>query len=110
MDEFQGLTKNAEDILSAGHGDHRLDDEQLLQLRLHVKMIASWVERVPQRTRFRFVEWQPVLVVPRVEGFSKAELGIAAFMHPLHSQMGAIALQTLWKANQFIRTLSAALD
>jgi hypothetical protein len=41
-------------------------------------MVASWADRVPQDTRFFFVEWQPVLVVPRVDGLTREELGIAA--------------------------------
>ena len=43
----------------------------MLQLTLHLTMIASWADRVPQDTRFFFVEWQPVLIVPRVDGLSR---------------------------------------
>jgi hypothetical protein len=108
--EFQGLTKAAEDLLAAGRSERRLTDQQLLQLRLHIKMISSWADRVPQKTSFFFVRWQPILVVPRIDGYSGNELGIAVYLQPLHSQLCAIALQVLWKANQLIRTLSSALD
>lgn len=109
MSTFQGLTKDAKDLLSQGR-HHQLSEQQLLQLTLHLKMIASWADRVPQSTRFFFVEWQPVLVLPRVGGFSREELAIAAYLQPLHSQLGAIALQVLWKANQLIRTFRNALN
>ena len=58
-------------------------------------MIASWADHVPPETRFFFVEWQLVLIVPRVDGLSREELAIAAYLQPLHSQLGAIALQVL---------------
>jgi len=107
---FQGLTKSAEDLLATGRPKYRLTEQELLQLRLHIKMIASWADRSPQKTSFFFVKWQPVLVLPRIEGYSRDELGIAAYLQPLHSQLCALALQVLWKANQLIRTLSSALD
>jgi len=109
VSDFQALTKEAMILLSQGR-DHRLTEQQLLQLTLHLKMIASWADRVPQETRFFFVEWQPVLIVPRVDGLSREELAIAAYLQPLHSQLGAIALHVLWKANQLIRTLCNALN
>jgi hypothetical protein len=109
VSDFQGLTKEAADLLSQGR-HHRLTEQQLLQLTLHLKMIASWADRVPQNTRFFFVEWQPVLILPRVDGLSREELAIAAYLQPLHSHLGAIALQVLWKANQLIRTLCNALN
>jgi len=107
--DFEGLTERARGLLSQGR-DHRLTDQQLLQLTLHVKMIASWADRVPQSTTFFFVDWPPVVVLPRVAGLSREERAIAVFLQPLHSQMGAIALQVLWKANQLIRALCSALD
>ena len=110
MSEFEGLTEDAVNVLSGGRPEYRLTGEQLLQLKLHVKMIAGWTERVPQNTRFFFVQWQPILLLPRIEGYSRDELGIAAYLQPLHSQLCAIALQVLWKANQLIRTLCSALD
>ena len=109
MSDFQALTKEAENLLSRGR-DHRRTEQQLLQLKLHLKMIASWADHVPPETRFFFVEWQLVLIVPRVDGLSREELAIAAYLQPLHSQLGAIALQVLWKANQLIRTLCNALN
>ena len=30
-------------------------------------------------------------ILPRVDGFSREELAIAAYLQPLHSQLGAIA-------------------
>lgn len=109
MSDFEGLTKEATVLLSQGR-ERRLTEQQLLQLTLHLKMIAGWADRVPQSTRFFFVEWQPVLILPHIEGFSREELGIAAFLQPLHSQLGAIALQVLWKTNQLIRALCNALN
>jgi hypothetical protein len=108
--EFQGLTEAGELLLAGGRSDRRLTEDQLLQLRLHIKMIASWADRVPQKTTFSFVRWQPILVLPRIEGYTRHELAIAAYLQPLHSQLGAISLQVLWKANQLIRSLSTALD
>ena len=77
MSDFQALTKEAENLLSRGR-DHRRTEQQLLQLKLHLKMIASWADHVPPETRFFFVEWQLVLIVPRVDGLSREELAIAA--------------------------------
>jgi uncharacterized protein (DUF2132 family) len=108
--EFQGLTQTAEDLLAAGRLEYRLTAQQLLQLRVHIKMIASWADRIPQETRFFFVHWEPVLVLPRIGGYSRQEIATAVFLRPLHSQLCAIALQVLWKANQLIRSLSSALD
>ncbi len=51
-----------------------------------------------------------MLYCPASKASLETELGIAAFLHPLHSQIGAVALQTLWKTNQLIRTLCNALD
>jgi hypothetical protein len=110
MSEFHGLTQFAEDLLSAGRPEFRLTPDQILQLRLHVKMIASWAERIPQETSFVFVSWQEVLVLPRIEGYSREELATAVYLQPLHSQLCAIALQVLWKANQLIRCLATTLD
>ncbi|MBA3832299.1 MAG: hypothetical protein H0X34_10495 [Chthoniobacterales bacterium] len=110
MSEFQGLTKDALEMLSQSRPEYRLTEQELLQLNLYVKMIASWAERVPQKTRFFFVEWQPILVLPRVEGYSRDELGIAAYLQPLHSQLRAISLHVLWKASQLIKTFCAAVD
>ena len=57
----------------------------------------------PPTTQFFFVDWQPLLVLPRVSGFTKEQLSIAAYLQPLHSQLCAIAVQVLWKADQFIQ-------
>lgn len=108
--EFQGLTQAAHDVLVSGRSEPRLSEDQLFQLSLHIKMIASWADRVPQATSFFFVSEEPILVLPRIEGYNRDELAIAAYLQPLHSQLCAIALQVLWKANQLIRALSAALD
>src|ERR1051326_1194266 len=107
---FQGLSQSAEELLSIGSSNRRLTEDQLLQLKLHIKMIASWADRGPEKAQFFFVRWQPVLVLPRIQGYSRNELGIAAYLQPLHSQCCAIALQVLWKSNQLIRALSKALD
>jgi hypothetical protein len=109
MNEFHGLTDKATELLSRGR-DHRLTEQQLLQLALHLKMIASWADRVPQQTSFFFVAWPQAVVLPRVEGLSGNEIAIGTYLQPLHSQMGAIALQVLWKANQLIRALCNALN
>jgi aminopeptidase-like protein len=69
MPEFQGLTQAAENLLVTGRSDYRLTTQHLLQLRRHIKMIASWADRIPQKTSFYFVSWQPVLVLPRIEGY-----------------------------------------
>ena len=50
------------------------------------------------------------LVLERSPGFTKEQLAIATFLQPLHSQLCAIAVQVLWKADQIIRTLSTALN
>ena len=55
VSDFQALTKEAENLLSQGR-DHRFTEQQLLQLKLHLKMIASWADRVPPETCFFFVE------------------------------------------------------
>lgn len=107
---FQGLSQRAEALLANGRSEHQLTEQQVLQLKLHIKMIAGWADRVPQNMSFFFVDWQPVLVLPRIDGYSRDEIGIAAYLRPLHSQLCAIALQVLWKANQLIRALSSALD
>ena len=73
-------------------------------------MIASWADRVPESTRFFFVQWQPILVLPHIAGFTHSELAIATYLQALHSQLCAIALQVLWKADQLARTLCDALN
>ncbi|MEK6299645.1 MAG: hypothetical protein AABO41_02900 [Acidobacteriota bacterium] len=84
--------------------------DDLLQLEVHLDMIHGWADRVPATTEFFFIDWQPLLVLPRVPGLTKEELSIAAYLQPLHSQLCAIAVQVLWKADQFIRTLCNALN
>jgi hypothetical protein len=103
------LSPETERLLSqVGH--YRLTDDELLQLKLHLRMIPSWAARVPESTRFFFVQWQPVLVLPRIAGFTRSELAIASYLQPLHSQLCALALQVLWKADQLARTLCDALN
>ncbi len=109
MDELPQLTSAVAELLTT-QGEHRLTDDQLLQLQLHLKLIPSWAARVPDSTSFRFVDWQPVLILPRKEGFTRNEIAIAAYLQPLHSQLCAFALQVLWKANQIARTLCQAFN
>ena len=108
--EFQGLTEAGELLLAGGRTDRRLTEDQLLQLRLHIKMIASWADRVPQKTNSFFTSWQPILVLPRMEGYTRDELAIAAYLQPLHSQLGAISLQRapVWRA--FIPIFATKVD
>jgi hypothetical protein len=103
------LSPKVEHLLtSAGH--HQLSEDDLVQLKVHLGMIHRWADRVPATTEFFFIDWQPLLVLPRVPGFTKEQLSIAAYLQPLHSQLCAIAVQVLWKADQLIRTLSTALN
>jgi len=48
--------------------------------------------------------------LPRIEGLTKREIAIAAFLQPVHSQLCAIAVRVLWKADQLVRALVAALN
>ncbi len=91
-------------------GERRLTEDDVVQLRVHLNMICSWANRVPETTRFFFIQWEPVLVLPRVDGFTKEQLSIAAYLQPLHSQLCGIAIQVLWKADQLIRALCNALN
>lgn len=111
------MSKNDKPLLSSdvhhlltSEGNHRLTEDDLVQLRVHLNMICSWANRIPATTQFFFIDRQPVLVLPHVPGFTKEQLGIAAYLQPLHSQLCAIAVQVLWKANQLIRALCAALN
>ena len=97
-------------MLLTAERKYRLTEDELLQLRLHLKMISGWAEKVPAETHFFMVDWQPVLVLPRVPGFTRERLGIAAYLQPLHSQLCAISVQVLWKADQLIRALCPALN
>lgn len=103
------LSPDVEHLLTS-EGNHRLTEDNLVQLKVHLNLICGWADRVPTTTQFFFIEWQPVLVLPRVPGFTKEQLAIAAYLQPLHSQLCAIAVQVLWKANQLIRALSTALN
>ena len=51
-----------------------------------------------------------MLVLPRIDGFTREQLSIAANLQPLHSQLCAIAVQVLWKSDQLIRALFTALN
>jgi hypothetical protein len=96
--------------LLTSEGERRLTDDDIVQLQVHMNMICRWAERVPERTKFFFVQWAPVLVLPRIEGFTREQLSIAVYLQPLHSQLCAIAVQVLWKSDQLIRTLCSALN
>lgn len=103
------LSPDVERLLTS-EGNHRLTEDDLIQLRVHLKMICRWADRVPATTQFLMIDWQPLLVLQRVPGFTKEQLSIAAYLQPLHSQLCAIAVQVLWKADQLIRTLCTALN
>ena len=103
------LAPEAKTLLTS-KGNRVLDEDQFLQLSMHLRMISSWADRVPASTKFFFINWKPILVLPRVEGYSREELAIAAYLQPLHSQLCAIAVQVLWKFDQLIRTYCAALN
>lgn len=96
--------------LLTSEGERRLTDDDIVQLQVHMNMICRWAERVPETTKFFFVQWAPVLVLPRIDGFTREQLSIAAYLQPLHSQLCAIAVQVLWKSDQLIRTLCSALN
>jgi hypothetical protein len=65
-------------LTSAGH--HQLSEDDLVQLKVHLGMIHRWADRVPATTEFFFIDWQPLLVLPRVPGFTKEQLSIAAYL------------------------------
>ncbi len=103
------LSSDVQRLLTS-EGERRLTDDDIVQLQVHMNMICRWAERVPETTKFFFVQWAPVLVLPRIEGFTREQLSIAAYLRPLHSQLCAIAVQVLWKSDQLIRTLCSALN
>lgn len=103
------LSPDVEHLLTS-EGEHRLTEDDLVQLEVHLDMIQRWADRVPATTHFFFIDWQPLLVLPRIPGLTKEEISIAAYLQPLHSQLCAIAVQVLWKADQLIRTLCTALN
>jgi hypothetical protein len=103
------LSSDAQHLLTS-EGERRLTDDDIVQLQVHMNMICRWAERVPETTKFFLVQWAPVLVLPRIEGFTREQLSIAAYLQPLHSQSCAIAVQVLWKSDQLIRTLCSALN
>lgn len=107
--ETVSLTPATEKLLTE-EGKHHLTEDELLKLKSHLKMISGWAEKLPAQTHFFMVDWQPVLALPRVPGFTKSQLAIAACLQPLHSQLCAISLQVLWRADQLIRALCAALN
>jgi hypothetical protein len=109
MSENAKLSPHVEHLLTS-EGRHRLAQDDLVQLRTHLHMIQGWADRVPATTDFFFIDWQPVLVLPPIAGLTKEEISIAAYLRPLHSQLCAIAVQVLWKADQLIRTLCIALN
>src|SRR3974377_2279734 len=101
MNNRQDVCLNPEvEKLLTEERQHRLTEDEFLKLRLHLKMISGWADKIPAKTHLFMVHWRPVLVLPRVSGFTRQQLGIAAYLQPLHSQLCAIALQVLWKADQ----------
>jgi hypothetical protein len=107
--DLLSLSPEVERLLTS-EGNYHLTEDDLVQLKVHLQMIHRWADRVPTTTRFFFVEWQPVLALRRVAGFTKEQLAIATYLQPLHSQLCAIAVQVLWKADQLICTLCSALN
>jgi len=103
------LSSDAQHLLTS-EGERRLTDDDVVQLQVHMNMICRWAERVPETTKFFFVQWADVLVVPRIEGLTREQISIAAYLRPLHSQLCAIAVQVLWKSDQLIRTLCSSLN
>lgn len=91
-------------------GEHRLTEDQFLKLSLQFQLLCSWADRVPEKIHFFFVDWPPILILERSLEFTREQLGIAAFLQPLHSQLCAIAVQVLWKADQLVRALSTAFN
>src|ERR1700728_4756740 len=91
-------------------GEHRLTEDDFLKLSIQLPMLCSWADRVPQSTKFFFRDWDEALILQRSPRFTKDQLAIATFLQPLHSQLCAIAVQVLWKADQLIRALSTALN
>src|SRR2546427_2265876 len=103
-DDLPTLSAETGQLLSRD-GKYKLSDDALIRLNLHFRMISSWANRIPEKASFFFVEPQPILVIPRVVGFSRTQLAIAAYLQPFHSQLCAISLQVLWKADQLSRAL-----
>jgi hypothetical protein len=79
-------------ICSLPEGSPRLTEDNLVQLKLHFNMIAAGPIAFWRPHSFFFIEWQPVLVLPRVPGFTKEQLAIAAYLQPLHARLCAIAV------------------
>jgi len=87
-----------------------MSEDDYLRLSVHLDMFMRWADRVPQELEFHFVQWTPVIIVPRIEALTRAEAGIAYFLSPLHSQLSAITIQILWKTDQIVRSLCTALN
>ena len=96
--------------LMTNQGEHRLTEDDFFKLSIQLPMLCSWADRIPQSTKFFLRDWNEVLILQRSPGFTKEQLAIATFLQPLHSQLCAIAVRVLWKADQLIRALSAALN
>ena len=96
--------------LMTTEGKYRLSETQFLELSVQLPFLCRWADKVPQSTDFFFVKWEPVLVLPKVAGFTKDQLAIATYLQPLHSQLCAVSVQVLWKADQLIRAWCQAIN
>jgi hypothetical protein len=103
------LSAEVEHLLTSGD-ESRLTENDLIQLKVHLKMIAGWADRVPRTARLSVFYSGPVAVVPRVSGVSREQMAIAIFLQPLHCHLCGIAIQVLWKADQLIRGLCTSLN
>lgn len=110
-DNLPALSKETERLLRA-EGNHWLAEDEIQDFNEHVLMICGLVDRLPAVAEFSLINWDkfPVVVVPRVEGFTREQLGIAAYLLPLHRQLCFLSLDVLWKADQMVRALCEALN
>lgn len=107
QDPIPRLSSDVKHLLTQ-QGERRLTEDDVFKLSIQLPMLCTG--RIPQTTEFFFRGWNHPLMLQRAPGFSKEQLAIAAFLQPLHSQLCAIAIQVLWKADQLIRAFSTALN
>lgn len=103
------LSAEVEHLLTSGD-ESRLTENDLIQLKVHLKMIAGWADKVPRTARLTVFYSGAVAVVPRVSSVSREQMAIAILLQPLHCHLSAIAIQVLWKADQLIRGLCTSLN
>ena len=83
------LSADVERLLTSG-GESHLTENDLIQLRVHLQMIARWADRVPNTARLSVFNWGPVAIVPRVNEVSRDQMAMAIFLQPLHCHLCAI--------------------